>query len=106
MQLQARESRTSRSYTERTADILVQTVHIHQEKLCCAVCNKKYHWLFIFGASDILVHLFYNEIIGDIHLSSTYCLIVCARHCTESFVNNELRIEFQAKKQIVEFKAI
>lgn len=32
------------------------------------------------------------------------CLIICAGHCTESFVNNELRIQIQAKKQTVKFK--
>ena len=54
------------------ADILVQTMHIHQEKLCCAVCNKKHHGLFIFGDSVILCHLVYNEIIGYIHSLSIY----------------------------------
>lgn len=91
---------------ERTADILGQFVHIHQKKLCWAVYNQKYHWLLIFGSSNIPFHLFYNEIVGCIHLLSIYCLIVCARPCTEGFVNDELRIQVPAKKQTVEFKAI
>ena len=52
----------------------------------------------------MLFHLSYNEISGYIHLSRTHCLIICAGHCTESFVNNELRIQIQAKKQTVKFK--
>lgn len=53
----------------------------------------------------MLFYLSYNEISGYIHSSSTYCLIICARCYTESFVNNELRIQIQAKKQTVKFKA-
>ena len=39
--------------------------------LCCAIGNK-YHWLFIFGVSIILFHLFYNEIIGYIYSLRIY----------------------------------